>query len=220
MTAFEILGQYPEALFNGLLVTIALYGVSVVCGATFGFLLSTAVKPFSFGHFLIAMLSRIMAALPVLVIMFWAFYSMPPLTGLILSPFWTAAACLTLVHSFSIWQIVDDARQNFPSQYLQTARVCGLTPIQILLYIQFPIMLRLLVPRVLDQHIVIFQTTILASLISVDELFRAAQRINSEIYQPTVVYSAMALVFVLILVPALLLSDLLRSRWNRDWSER
>ena len=45
------------------------------------------------------------------------------------------------------------------------------------------------------------QATLFASLISVDEIFRVAQRINATIYRPIEIYTCLGMFFLLICLP-------------------
>jgi ABC-type amino acid transport system permease subunit len=58
-----------------------------------------------------------------------------------------------------------------------------------------------------------------ASLISVEEIFRVSQRINSLEYKPVEIYTALALFFLSISLPVNALALWLRSRFTRNISE-
>jgi polar amino acid transport system permease protein len=62
--------------------------------------------------------------------------------------------------------------------------------------------------------------TLFASLISVEEIFRVSQRINSTIYRPVEIYTALALFFLMVCLPINLLAAYLKKRYTRDLSER
>jgi ABC-type amino acid transport system permease subunit len=64
------------------------------------------------------------------------------------------------------------------------------------------------------------QATIFASLISVGEIFRVAQRINSEVYRPVEIYTALALFFLAVCLPLHGLAQYLKKRYTRNLSER
>ena len=55
---------------------------------------------------------------------------------------------------------------------------------------------------------------------TVDEIFRIAQRINSEVYKPVQIYSALALLFLAVCLPMHGVAMLLRRRYTRDLSEQ
>jgi ABC-type amino acid transport system permease subunit len=68
-------------------------------------------------------------------------------------------------------------------------------------------------------QVAMLQMTLFASLISVEELFRVAQRINSTIHKPIEIYTALAMFFIIICVPAYILAFYLRQKYTRDISE-
>ena len=67
---------------------------------------------------------------------------------------------------------------------------------------------------------VYLRTGLFASLISVNETFRVAQRINSQEYHPVAIYTAMAILFLLTTGSAMYYARYLRLKSYRDFSER
>jgi len=63
------------------------------------------------------------------------------------------------------------------------------------------------------------QATLFASLISVEDLFKVAQRINSMIYKPVEIYSALGIFFLLVCLPLNGLALWLKKRFTRNLSE-
>ncbi len=64
------------------------------------------------------------------------------------------------------------------------------------------------------------QATLFASLISVNEIFRVAQQINSVIYKPVEIYTALGILFLAICLPMNGLALWLRQQFTRDYSEQ
>ncbi len=62
--------------------------------------------------------------------------------------------------------------------------------------------------------------TLFASLISVEEVFRVAQRVNALEYRPVEIYSALGLFFLLLSLPLTGLAIILREKYGRDISEK
>ena len=58
-----------------------------------------------------------------------------------------------------------------------------------------------------------------ASLISVEEIFRVAQRINAQIYRPVEIYTALGLFFLAVCLPVNGLAYWLQKRYTRNISE-
>ena len=165
-------------------------------------------------------ISFLLAGIPVIVLLFWAHFPLQVLLERVIDPFVTAASVLSLVNTFAVAQIVTSVLGEFPEQYVTAARVCGLDTRTTFLKIKLPIVFRLLLPPLLTAQVVILQGTLFASLISVEEVFRAAQRINATAYKPVEIYSALAILFLIICVPLNALAALMKQRFSRNLSER
>jgi His/Glu/Gln/Arg/opine family amino acid ABC transporter permease subunit len=221
MNPFQILWQYREAFFNGFVVTLELLALTSLIGTIIGITLERLCHRFEGGiRRLVDGLAFCISAIPALVILFWLYYPAQTLLGISVPPFLTALTALILINSFAVYRILADAVDDFPKQFIATALVCGLKGSQIVRYIQVPLLLRAALPRWIDQQVVILQTSVFASLISVEEIFRAAQRINSKVYEPVVIYTSMALVFLVTAGSAMYAAKYLRGKYYRDFSER
>jgi polar amino acid transport system permease protein len=221
MNSLNILWQYREAFFSGFIVTMQLLVLASFIGTVSGIALEWLCHRLEGSiRRLVDGIAFCIAAIPALVILFWLYYPAQTLFGISVSPFWTALTALTLINTFAVYRIAEDAVKDFPKQYIASALVCGLKGSDIVRYIQAPLLLRAALPRWIDQQVVILQTSVFASLISVEEIFRVAQRINSVIYQPVIIYTSMALIFLFTAGSAMYSANYLRNRFHRDFSER
>jgi polar amino acid transport system permease protein len=220
MSIFEILSKYKPALCQGLFVTFELCMIvwicGLICGVTLGSLGARWPK-------LIGLPSRAMSytlsAMPVLVFLFWLHYPMQSVLNIVVDPFITAALTLTILNTFAVADIVRNVLRDFPQQYIAAARVCGLDEVQTLRHVQLPIVFRQSIPQLLSQQVIMLQATLFASLISVNEIFRVAQQINSTIYKPVEVYTALGVLFLAVCLPLNGLALWLKARFTRDFSE-
>lgn len=221
MTSFEVVWFYRQAFWHGFLVTAELVAISVIIGTTVGLFLEWLCS--RLGRRCRSILDIIafpFAVIPALVVLFWFYYPAQSLTGVSVSPFWTASITLITLNSLAVYRIAGDALKDFPSQCIATAKVSGMSDQATLRFIQVPLLLRSALPRWIDQQVIVLQTSVFASLISVEELFRVAQRINSQVYQPVLIYSAMGLVFLVTAGTGAYVAEQLRRRYHRDFSER
>ena len=126
---------------------------------------------------------------------------------------------LSIIDIFYVADLVRNALVNFPNQYKLAAKVCGLSPSDTFSKIEFPIIFRQIIPGLLNIQVNILQLTIFASLISVEEVFKVAQEINSQIYQPVEIYSTLAIFFIVICLPLNGVAMWLKYKFTRDISE-
>ena len=187
----------------------------------FGILLGVtgANKPYSWGRFTRAM-SFAFSAIPTLVVLFWLHYPAQAVFNVVIDPFYTASLTLSLVNLFGVGEMVRQAVADFPAQYIIAGRVCGLSRRELVMHIQLPILFRQLLPSLMVQQVAMLHATLFASLISVEEIFRVSQRINSTIYRPVEIYTALAFFFLIVCLPINLGAVYLKKRYTRDLSER
>lgn len=221
MTVFDIIMRYREELWYGLSVTLRLcafiWPIGIIIGSLLGIsgakwklLVGVPTKVASF----------ILSGIPVLVLLFWLHYPLQSMLRIVVDPFITAVAALSIVNVLLVADLIRGVLTDFPAQYLQAARATGLTSRQTVLNIQLPLIFRQVLPGLLVIQVGILQSTLFASLISVDEIFRIAQRINSEIYRPVEIYTALAMLFLAVCLPLHGLAAWLRVRYTRNYSEQ
>jgi ABC-type amino acid transport system permease subunit len=133
----------------------------------------------------------------------------------VVSPFVTAVFALSVVNVFAVAELIREALADFPRSYSVAARVCGIPTIKIVTAIQMPIITRRILPSLLGIQVGMLQASLFASLISVDEIFRVCQRINAEVYRPVEIYTALALVFLIVCAPLHGLARWLKWRFSR-----
>ena len=221
MSVLTILLTYHTAFLQGLSVTLQLcaiiWSVGLVAGIGLGIV--GANHPKTWGRFTHGM-SFGFSAIPTLVILFWLHYPAQAMFNVVIDPFYTASLTFTLVNIFGIGELVRQAVADFPKQYIIAGRVCGMKNRDIVRHIQLPILFRQLLPSLLVQQVAMLHASLFASLISVEEIFRVAQRINSTIYRPVEIYTALAFFFLLVCLPITLFAAWLKKRYTRDLSER
>lgn len=219
MSIFEIIAAYHSAFLSGLLTTLKLSTVIWSAGVTVGALLGVMAhrQPNILG-IPTKTASFIMGSVPVLVFLFWLHFPLAEL-GLRLPPFWSASIALSVVNILAVADIVRHALEEFPQEYLVVARISGLTRNQALRHIQFPLIIRHILPALITTQVTMLQATLFASLISVDEIFRTAQSINARIYRPIQIYTALGILFLLVCGPIQGLALFLKHRFGRKLAE-
>lgn len=217
---FQILINYHSAFSRGLLVTIGLVLIAWIFGIAIGSILGTVGhsikhigKSIQYGYFFIQ-------SIPVIIALFWVHYPLQELLEISIHPFITASFILTVFSTVSVAQIIKNALDSFPSQYEIAGVVCGLSNQEIIRKIKVPIIFRSVLPEILSIQISVLQMTLFASLISVEELFRVAQQINSQIYKPVEIYTGVAAFFISICLPLTIMANNLKIKYSRDYSEK
>lgn len=217
----DILITYRQAFLTGLGVTLKLCGVVWSAGLILGGALGIAASrypvwigiPMRIGSF-------VLSGLPIIVLLFWLHYPLQAMWGVVIDPFITACVALGAVNLLAVADVVRNSISSVPRQYLEAAKVCGIPPTTTLWKIEIPLVTRSALPPLLLSQVTMLHLTLFASLISVDELFRACQRINAVIYKPVEIYTALGVFFLLVCLPLNGVAMWLKFRYTRDLSER
>lgn len=220
MSVLDILINYHQGFLQGLFVTLQLYAIIVIAGIVIGLSMGVAAANnpalgwFSQGG------AFFLGAVPTLVFLFWLHYPVQAMFNVVIDPFKTAAFTLSIVNIFAISELVRQAVRDFPQQYLVAAKVSGLKTKDTVMKIQLPLLARQLLPGFLITQVGMLHATLFASLISVEELFRVAQRINAQIYKPVEIYTALGVFFLIVCLPINLFAHWFKLKYTRNLSER
>ncbi|WP_152048940.1 amino acid ABC transporter permease [Aureimonas psammosilenae] len=88
--------------------------------------------------------------------------------------------------------------QSVPRGLLEAADMAGLTPWQQFRRIRAPIALRLTVPALVNEAILILKASSLISVVGVIELTRMAQNLSASTYRPLLFYSVAGAIYLVI----------------------
>ena len=221
MSALDIIIKYYPAFLGGLCVTLKMcafiWSTGLVVGMVLGALAANRAR--SWGRFT-NMGAAVFSAVPTLVLLFWLHYPAQAVLHMNINPFYTACLALALINIFGVAEQVRHAVADFPAQYTVAGKVCGLNPHNIFIHIQLPILFRQLLPTLMVLQVGMLHATLFSSLISVEEIFRTAQRINSTIYRPIEIYTALAMFFLAVCMPINLAAAYLKKHYTRSISEK
>lgn len=221
MSTFDIIISYKSAIANGLLITLEMcliaWSTGIIIGTVIGVLGTYYKKEVGVPSRII---SFILGGIPILVLMFWLHFPLQEMLHLVVDPFITATLTLSIINIFLVADLVRGVMSDFPEQYVIAAKVCGMSSVEIVKKVQIPIIFRQIIPGVLNAQVNVLQLSLFASLISVSEIFRVAQQINSLVYRPVEIYTALAIFFLAICLPLNGLALYLRSKYTRNLSEK
>lgn len=222
LQALLLISRYREALLGGALTTLELAGIAWAGGLLLGVPLGIWRASFrrGTGRNSISLLSIAISSIPVMVYLLWCHYPLQSMLGISLPPFITAAAVFTAYNVLLIGEVVRGAVEDLPGWLWMAARTTGLPRGRYVRYIMLPLALRAALPGYLVSQVGVLHTTLFASLISVDELFRVVQRINAIEYNAVGVFSLLALFYFVLSFPLLLLASSARKRLARLGLER
>ena len=220
MNALEILLKYREEFLIGISVTLQIalivWLIGLVAGGVLGIF---GAKYKKFVGIPSSTISFILGGIPSIVFLFWLHYPAQRIFEVVIDGYWSTIFALSVINTFLIADLVRNALSNFPEQYIVSAEVMGFSTREITWKIQIPLILRQIIPSVLLIQIVMLHSTLFGSFISVDEIFRIALRVNSEVYRPVEVFSLLAVFFLIISLPIAGIANWLKKKYSRNLSK-
>jgi L-cystine transport system permease protein len=183
-------------LYAGLVFTVPLTIASFALGLILAFAValvrlfgpSWAVKIAQFYVWLIR-------GSPLLVQLFVIFYGLPSV-GIVLDPLTAAVIGFSLNVGAYNSEVIRGAVESIPNGQWEAAYSMGMTRSQALRRTILPQAARVALPALANSFIALVKDTSLAAVLTVPEIFQAAQRIASVTYEPLILYTEAALIYL------------------------
>jgi polar amino acid transport system permease protein len=118
-------------------------------------------------------------SIPLIMIVFWAYFLLPVMIGFEVPPFSTALAAIIIYESAFLAEIVRAGIQSVPAGQVEAARAVGLGYFQTLWSVQLPQALSNMIPSLVNQFVSTIKATSIVYIIGVQEAAFSAQQINS-----------------------------------------
>ncbi|MBK4726898.1 amino acid ABC transporter permease [Pantoea agglomerans] len=185
-------------LYAGVTFTIPLTLVSFALGLSLGFIVALArlygPKPL---QYIVRFYVWLIRGTPLLVQLFLIFYALPGV-GITLDAFPAAVIGFTLNIGAYTSEVIRATLLSVPKGQWEAAHSISMSWVQALRRIIIPQAARIAVPPLSNTFISLVKDTSLASVITVPEMFLAAQRIAAVTYQPLILYTEAAIIYLLI----------------------
>ncbi len=190
-------------MWGGLTVTFKLFALALGGGLPLGIILGLAsLSSRRWLYYPVRAYVNFIRNIPLILVIFWVYFSLPIVTGHALGPFTSAVVAFIIFEATYFCEIVRAGFQSVPLGQIRAAYSTGLTYFQMARYILIPIALRRVLPSLITQSIIIFQDTSLAYVIGLREFVRTAAIIDNREVRPLELYSFVAIVFLIICLAA------------------
>ena len=126
------------------------------------------------------------------------FYYLLPRIGLDLPATPAAILAVGMCSAAYVAEIQRSALQSIPSGQTEAAEALGISPFALWRRILIPQALRLGLPSLINELILLVKVSSLASVVGIGELTRVAQNITGQTYRPLEIYITAALIYFVI----------------------
>jgi His/Glu/Gln/Arg/opine family amino acid ABC transporter permease subunit len=193
---WSIVWQSREPLLEGALVTILLTALTMTIAVPGGIVLAlmrgSRLRPVAWFATGFVELFR---NLPLLLLVYWAFYVMPVLTGLGLPPFATGLAALCLNVSAYNSETFRSGINSIRRGQSEAGLALGMSRSEVFRQIVLPQAWRRVLPILASTWVSLFKDTSLVSVIAVGELAHTAMQIRSQSFRVLEMLTAMAAIY-------------------------
>lgn len=214
---YFLVGQYPQGPLGGLALTVALALAAMALALPLGLLLGLArISPWPALRWPVTALITVVRGLPLLMVVFWAYFFLPSVTGHKTEQFSTMLMALVLFNGVYLAEIVRAGIAGLPRGQFEGARSLGLSQWQTLRLVILPQALRQMLPSLINQLITTIKETSLGYIIGLNEVAFIAAQINTQVFtQAPRVYGLLALSYFVLCFGLSRLAYALERRLNR-----
>jgi polar amino acid transport system permease protein len=208
--------KYGDMLLLGLYGTVKIAVVSIVLGVIVGFivaLMRMAANPWA--HKPATAFVEFYRNTPPIIHFFWFFYALPIVIGVSLDPFVAAVLALSTQSGAFYAEVFRGGIVSVERGQWEGAKALGMNYRMAMQRVIVPQALRRMVPPFVERSFELTKTTALASTLAYAELLYQAMQVNSITYRPMEVYTAVALLYFIVLFVASSMMRVVEHRLTR-----
>ncbi len=206
-----------DALLAGVAGTLRIFAICLVLGLSLGLLIGLgrySRRPWL--YFPATAFVEFFRNTPVLVQILWFYFALPILMPFSISPLAAATLGISLNSAAFSAEIYRGGIQSIERGQWDGARAIGMSWYQSMVRIILPQALKRMTPALTNRAIEIFKMSTLASAVAYTELLQQGKLIASLNFNPIEAYTAVAVIFFVILWPMVQLTYVLERRLRRD----
>ncbi len=195
---FRTIGEYLPLFMEGFFATIFLSVIAFIFAMIVGIVVCfSLISKKSSLQRIARIYIDIIRSTPLLVQIYFLYFGLPRL-GVILPEYVVGITALAINSGAYIAEILRAGINSVPQGQVEAARATGMRYILIMRLIILPQAIKITIPPLLGQSIVLVKDSALLSLISVMELTRAGQLLASDRFMPAEAYISTAVGYLIL----------------------
>jgi polar amino acid transport system permease protein len=194
---YFLVGQYPKGPLGGLVLTLILASLGLLLSLPLGLVLGMArISPWRVVRWPVTALVYVVRGTPLLMVVFWAYFFLPSVTGHKTDQFWTMLIALVIFDAAYLAEITRAGILGLPKGQMECARALGLSYFKAMRTVILPQALRNSLPSLVNQFISTIKETSLGYIIGLAEVSFIATQINSLVFtKPAQVFGILGLTY-------------------------
>jgi His/Glu/Gln/Arg/opine family amino acid ABC transporter permease subunit len=195
---WSLIWDNRSALLNGLWVAIKVSFVALILSVIFGLLLALMRLSRAPVTWIGTIYVNIFRGVPALVSVIWVYFGLSLAVGIEFSTFQAGVIALTLLYSAFIAEIYRSALEAIPNGQREAGLALGMHPLRVFFQVTLPQATKIAIPNIGSMFIGMVKDTSTFTVIGLVEVVRVTQNINSTYFQPFVLYTAAAVMYVVV----------------------
>lgn len=197
---YFLVGRYPIGPLGGLALTLVLATLGLLLALPLGLLLGLGrVSPWRWVRLPVTALVFVVRGTPLLMVVFWAYFFLPSITGIKTDQFSTMLMALVVFDAAYLAEIVRAGIQGLPRGQTEAARSLGLSYFSAMRRVVLPQALRHMLPSLVNQFVSSIKETSLGYIIGLAEVSFIATQINTLVFTlPTQIYLTLGLTYFIL----------------------
>lgn len=199
-TAHGALKPFFDGVVQGAGITLYASSLAFVIGLVLGVMLMVVrVAGGTIARTLVVIYVSAMRGTPLLIQLLIAYYVLPAMLGINISPIAAGILALALNTTAYVSEILRGALSTIPAGQAAAARALGMRQWQVWRFVLLPQMFHRAVPPLTNEYTVLLKASSLLSIIAVAELATVARNATLQSDLPLQVFSATAVVYFIML---------------------
>jgi len=192
---YFLVGQYPNGPLGGLALTLILASAALVLAMPLGVLFGLArLSPWRWLRWPVTALVFVVRGTPLLMVIFWAYFFLPSLTGFKTDQFTTMLIALVIFDAAYLSEIVRAGILGLDRGQVEASRSLGFGYWRTMRWVILPQALRTMLPSLVNQFVSTIKETSLGYIIGLTEVSFIASQINTQVFtMPAQVYLILGL---------------------------
>jgi polar amino acid transport system permease protein len=207
---FSVILSNGSMLWHGLEITFAVTVLSCAFGTLLAIPIASALRS---SNVLLRWPATVAVelgkGLPLLVLLVYLQYATPVLLGWSASAFWNAVIAFSINLAAFLADVLRGGTQAIPKGHMEAGQAMGMGKLTLFRRVMLPETVRRTLPTISAFYIGVLKLSTLASVIGVQEMLYQARLVNSESPHPLELYTALAVIFTVLVIPFSLVSRLL-----------
>jgi His/Glu/Gln/Arg/opine family amino acid ABC transporter permease subunit len=193
---WSLIWEHRVDFLNGLKVAIEVSAVAMAISVVVGILLALARMSNSPASWFAAAYINVFRGVPALVSVIWVYFGWSLLLGISFTVFQAGVIALVALYGAFISEIYRAALEAIPRGQREAGLALGMHPLRVFLQVVLPQATKIAIPNIGSMFIGMVKDTSVFTVIGLLEVVRVTQNINSVTFQPFVLYTAAAGLYV------------------------